>query len=416
MRVQPWLVPVVTVVILLLTACPPPTWARHPSVEPVPPLQSASELDYPPFCLVREDGKADGFSVELLRAAAHAMGREINFKVGPWHELKEELAAATVDVLPLVSYNHARDRIYDFSVPYLIMHGEIFVRSEDKKAIRGLADLRDKKIMVMKGDTAHEWALEQGFNNDNLVLTASYSEAFRLLAQGRHDAVLAQKLMGLQLIKALELGNISTVGDPQAHLTDLKPTRVTTPGFEQKFCFAVPEGNKELLARLNEALAVLMANGTYDRLYRKWFEPLLPPRPVPTAMLVKKTLLALVPIVFLLIVVLLFVLKREVARKTSSLQEEIAERHKAEQEKEKIIVDLRRALEEIKTLRGILPICSFCKKIRDDQGYWEQVDVYIHKHAEAEFSHSICPDCLEKHYPEPPPRKDRKAAVEPPGG
>ncbi|PLX48959.1 MAG: hypothetical protein C0613_08735 [Desulfobulbaceae bacterium] len=400
MRVRTWLFPVVTIVTLLLSPWPPPARANHPPVDH-PPLQSASELDYPPFCLVREDGKADGFSVELLRAASHAMGREINFKVGPWHELKEELAAGTIDVLPLVSYNHVRDRIYDFSVPYLIMHGEIFVRTEDKTAIRGLADLRDKKIVVMKGDTAHEWALEQGFTNDNLVLTASYSEAFRLLAQGRHDAVLAQKLMGLQLIKALQLGNISTVGDPQAHLTDLKPTRVTTPGFEQKFCFAVPEGNKELLAGLNEALAVLMANGTYDRLYRKWFDPLLPPRPVPTAMLVKKTLLALLPIVFLLIVALLFFLKREVARKTRSLQEEIVERHKAEKEKEKIIIDLRRALEEIKTLRGILPICSFCKKIRDDQGYWEQVDVYIHKHAEAEFSHSICPDCLEKHYPEP---------------
>ena len=64
------------------------------------------------------------------------------------------------------------------------------------------------------------------------------------------------------------------------------------------------------------------------------------------------------------------------------------------------IEDLRRALEEIKTLRGILPICSNCKKIRDDQGYWQQVEVYVHDHTDAQFSHGICPDCIRKLYPD----------------
>ena len=54
---------------------------------------------------------------------------------------------------------------------------------------------------------------------------------------------------------------------------------------------------------------------------------------------------------------------------------------------------------EIKVLRGILPLCSFCKKIRDDEGYWEQVDVYINKHSEADISHSLCPECAKIHYP-----------------
>jgi AmiR/NasT family two-component response regulator len=61
--------------------------------------------------------------------------------------------------------------------------------------------------------------------------------------------------------------------------------------------------------------------------------------------------------------------------------------------------ELEKALAEIKTLRGILPICSHCKKIRDDKGYWNQIESYIRDHSEAEFSHSVCPDCLKKHYP-----------------
>lgn len=62
--------------------------------------------------------------------------------------------------------------------------------------------------------------------------------------------------------------------------------------------------------------------------------------------------------------------------------------------------ELERTIAEVKTLRGLLPICSSCKKIRDDEGYWEQIDGYIAKHSEVEFSHGVCPDCARKLYPE----------------
>lgn len=62
--------------------------------------------------------------------------------------------------------------------------------------------------------------------------------------------------------------------------------------------------------------------------------------------------------------------------------------------------ELRKALAEVKTLRGILPICSHCKKIRNDEGYYEQIELYIHKHSGVDFSHTICPACIKKYYPE----------------
>ena len=62
--------------------------------------------------------------------------------------------------------------------------------------------------------------------------------------------------------------------------------------------------------------------------------------------------------------------------------------------------ELQKALSEVKTLRGFLPICSSCKKIRDDTGYWNQLEAYIHNHTEAQLSHGICPDCAEKLYPD----------------
>jgi GAF domain-containing protein len=63
-----------------------------------------------------------------------------------------------------------------------------------------------------------------------------------------------------------------------------------------------------------------------------------------------------------------------------------------------IYTKLKRALDEIKVLQGILPICSFCKKIRNDKGYWESVETYIHEHSDVDFSHSICPECAKLNY------------------
>ena len=74
------------------------------------------------------------------------------------------------------------------------------------------------------------------------------------------------------------------------------------------------------------------------------------------------------------------------------------ERKKSEENRERLIKKLHTALEEVKTLQGILPICSHCKKIRDDKGYWNQIESYIQKHSDALFSHGICPNCTEEIY------------------
>jgi len=66
-------------------------------------------------------------------------------------------------------------------------------------------------------------------------------------------------------------------------------------------------------------------------------------------------------------------------------------------------VGLEASMAEVKTLRGILPICSHCKKVRNDAGYWQQVEVYVRDHSHAQFSHGICPECLGKHYADAEP-------------
>jgi len=90
----------------------------------------------------------------------------------------------------------------------------------------------------------------------------------------------------------------------------------------------------------------------------------------------------------------------ELSRANRQLQEEIAERIQSASEREKLIGELQQALSDVKTLSGMFPICARCKKIRDDKGYWNQIENYISRHSDAIFSHGICPECIKKLYPD----------------
>ena len=100
-------------------------------------------------------------------------------------------------------------------------------------------------------------------------------------------------------------------------------------------------------------------------------------------------------------------------RSRRNLQRAYAAQLQTDRELRESETSLQRALSEIKTLRGILPICSSCKKVRDDQGYWQQIDLYISEHSDAQFSHGVCPECAARLYPaylgrpngEPPQKK-----------
>ncbi len=101
----------------------------------------------------------------------------------------------------------------------------------------------------------------------------------------------------------------------------------------------------------------------------------------------------LVGIVFAILLARIRILKDQAERNSAALEKYSAEI----QEKNR---QLRKALDEVRTLRGIIPICSYCKQIRNDRGLWEQIEEYVRQNSSAEFSHSICDSCLQKNFPE----------------
>lgn len=247
------------VLVAALFICRPGICQAAPEAPPSSVIKAASEYAYPPFCVVTEENQADGFSVELLRAALKAMHKDVDFKVGPWSEIKQDLAEGRIQVLPLVGRTPEREEYYDFTFPYLTMHGTILVR-EDETRIRAPEDLHGKQVAVMAGDNAEEF-LHRTNLGATIVSTPSFEQAIRELAAGKHDAVVIQKLLALQLIKQLDVTNVKTVGPPLAD-------------FVQSFCFAVRKGDKKLLSLLNEGLSIVIADDTFNRLRVKWFAPI----------------------------------------------------------------------------------------------------------------------------------------------
>ncbi len=222
-------------------------------------LAAGSEIDYHPFCFVDQTGQPSGFSVELLQQSLKAMGRSVTFRTGLWAEVRGWLERGEVQVLPLVGRTPEREGIYDFTFPYMTLHGAIVVR-EGTRNIHSLEDLKGKRVAVMRGDNAEEF-LRREDRGLEIVTTPTFVDALRELADGRHDAVVIQRLVALRLLQ-------------EHHLTGLKVLDRPVESFRQDFCFAVRDGDRDTLALLNEGLALVLADGTFRRLHARWFAAL----------------------------------------------------------------------------------------------------------------------------------------------
>lgn len=223
------------------------------------PILAGCETDYPPFCIVDAQGRTDGFSVELFREALGSMNRTTTFRTGTWEEAKGWLERGEVQALPLVGRTPEREAIYDFTFSYMTLSGAIVVRNETM-GIESLEDLRGRSVAVMKADNAEEF-LRRESRGFEIRTTPTFEHALRELAEGRHDAVVIQRLVALRLLSELKLKNLRIVPRPIEE-------------FQQDFCFAVKKGDTATLALLNEGLALAMADGTYRRLHAKWFAAL----------------------------------------------------------------------------------------------------------------------------------------------
>jgi len=219
-----------------------------------PDIRVGSELEFPPYAFVDENGQAAGFSVDLIRVVSGAMGLSMKISTGNWNSVWSDLVAGRIEVLPIVAKLPERTALVDFSLPHTETFDAFFVR-EGSKSIRNIEGARGKEIVVMRSDAAHH-ALQQRKFQGHLVLVDTIPEGLALIASGKHDAFLCPKLIG-----TLEIRNHGIKG-----LTAGPPI----PDYKRVFSFAVKKGETELLEKLNQGLLIVKANGEYQRIYEKW--------------------------------------------------------------------------------------------------------------------------------------------------
>lgn len=272
----------------------------------------ASEPDYPPYCIVDENGMADGFSIDLFKAAAGAVGLDLQIKIGLWDIIRQDLAEGRIDALPLVGRTPEREPLYDFTLPYLSLHGAVFAR-KGRTDIRSIGDLKAKEVVVMKGDNAEEFLIRENIS-DHIFTTHTFEEAFRKLAAGEHDAVVTQRITGLRLLE--EMG-----------IQSIQPLDIRLPAFRQDFCFAVQKGDTTLLTLLNEGLSVVIADGTFDEIRLKWFGPSIKEE-LGLRDMIRIALTFILPFLVVFSIAAVVFLRREVRRKTRRLNNEVSEHKK----------------------------------------------------------------------------------------
>nr|MDA3850498.1 transporter substrate-binding domain-containing protein [Spirochaetaceae bacterium] len=223
-----------------------------------PTISAGSEINYPPYCMVDDQGNAAGFSVDLLRETLKVMNYSVDFQVDQWTVVKKALEEGSIQVLPLVGRTAEREDIYDFTFPYLTRNATVVLR-ENTLEVNSYEDLAGYKVGVLRGDNAEEFVRRNPVSLE-IVTTDTYSEALLMLSQGSIDAVVIQRLLAYEIIDDLDIGNLKVLG-------------LVDGLYTQSFCFAVKEGDQGLLEILNEGLATVMSNGTFDYLQNLWFFP-----------------------------------------------------------------------------------------------------------------------------------------------
>ncbi|TVQ28679.1 MAG: EAL domain-containing protein [Wenzhouxiangella sp.] len=216
------------------------------------PLVAGGDHDFAPYEFIDERGQAAGLNVDLMRALARELGRDIEFRLGPWADSRERIVTGEIDVLPM--YVAAfREPDLSFSTPHVMIYHEIFVRVGESSP-GGLSDLVGRSVIVQRDAWVHERLLDEDFDGE-LVLVERERDALLLLASGQHDAALVSEAVGRRMLRELALDELTTSGGPL---------------FPVEYALAIRSDQAELLGELNRGIERIRASGEFNELHQRW--------------------------------------------------------------------------------------------------------------------------------------------------
>lgn len=271
------------------------------------PIKIGGDNYFPPFEYVDSNGNYKGFNVDITRAVALETGMDIEFVPMTWHEVSTALISGDIDVAQGMKYSKKREKTYMFSHPYVETSLTIFV-NKNSATIISLEDLKNKKVAIQQNDIAN--SLVESWMNVTVIETENQTEALELLVNDEVDAYLGNRLVGLYSIQNQGYQNLVKM----------------TGGLinAENYGFAMNKKNIELMNEFNEGLEIIKRNGTYDKIYSKWFGDEVKP-PIAyfkSIMLISGILVIAIGLIFIFIVRLNLHLKKEVDKQTADLKSE----------------------------------------------------------------------------------------------
>lgn len=224
-------------------------------------IRIGGDDNYPPYEFVDESGNFRGFNVDIIRAIAIELGIEIEFVPSSWEDAMLNLENDETDAVQGMTVTEDRNMLFDFTEHTIINSQAIFVLS-DTGFINDLSDLKGRKVSVQSQDVTSEIFRKMNIENIDIIEKVNQFEAIESLLEGEVDAFVGNQLTGIYYVQKLNLtDSIKIVGEP-IYTTD--------------YSIAVNDGNYELLELLDTGLETIKDNGTYDKIYEKWFGKTIP--------------------------------------------------------------------------------------------------------------------------------------------
>ena len=263
---------------------------------------------FPPFEYVDGSGNYKGFNVDIIRAVAIEMGLDIEIRPLTWKNAVAYLQEGTIDGIEGMKYTDERTQYFDFSKPYLTSSLSIFIKS-DNNYVKNLEDLEGLKVAIQENDVSH--SIVSKISRVGVIKTDSQLKALEKLINGEVDAYVGNRETGLYSIQKYKYqSHVKMIGD------QINP---------QNYCIAVKKGDSDLLAIFDEGLGKIKKNGTYDKIYKKWFgEQIYSTREVLKGYIyVFLLILFILALIFAFMVRITSILRKEVEKRTKEIQDEV---------------------------------------------------------------------------------------------
>ena len=334
------------------------------------PLIITNSATYPPFAFIDRKGIPQGLLIDLWKEWAKENDVDVRFKLVDWNDSLELIRQGKADIHAGLFKTKSRKSYMYFSDGLFQLTTRMFI--SNKLPITRIEDIGDIEVGVVKGGYEEEY-IRFNYPHIHVRLFANNKLLVEAACFSKIDIFIADYPVGMYYL---------------SHYGIVEKFRILQTLYCQCLYSAVKKGNRELLTFVNNGLRG-MDSSKKELIIQKWIrsEEVLPSWLIPS--------MAIAVIVMPVTVLLIYV--HILGNYKKRLEIQVTERTDELREKN---IELEKALEEVRTLSGMLPICASCKKIRDDKGYWNQIESYISKHSEVEFSHSICPECAQRLYPE----------------